>query len=129
MAMLVDFDDFLHDLELKRAAAMAVDLTPVSTSGPPSVRRSGDAQLQPARPDMKAMSHLYRRAWRGGLKTTYYLRTLGASTIEKATVTASAALGAPVTSSRPLPGPPVSAAALACSLEAARSGQECEACQ
>ena len=34
------------------------------------------------------MSHMYRRAWRAGLKTTYYLRTLGASTIEKTTVTA-----------------------------------------
>ena len=37
---------------------------------------------------MKAMSHMYRRAWHAGLKTTYYLRTLGASSIEKATVTA-----------------------------------------
>ena len=39
------------------------------------------------------MSHMYRRAWRVGLKTTYYLRTLGASTIEKATVAAAAAVG------------------------------------
>ena len=53
---------------------------------------------------MKAMSHMYRRAWRAGLKTTYYLRTLGASTIEKATVQA-------------------------CSIEAMRNGEECEACQ
>jgi ribonucleoside-diphosphate reductase alpha chain len=41
-----------------------------------------------AQPDMKTMSHMYRRAWRAGLKTTYYLRTLGASSIEKATVAA-----------------------------------------
>ncbi len=51
------------------------------------------------------MSHMYRRAWRAGLKTTYYLRTLGASSIEKAT-------------GRP-----------ACSIEAVRNGEECEACQ
>jgi ribonucleoside-diphosphate reductase alpha chain len=57
-------------------------------------------------PDLKAMSHLYRAAWHAGLKTTYYLRTLGASAIEKATVTAAA-----------------------CSIEAMRGGQECEACQ
>ena len=38
-------------------------------------------------PDIKVMSHMYRAAWRQGLKTTYYLRTLGASNIEKATVT------------------------------------------
>jgi ribonucleoside-diphosphate reductase alpha chain len=53
-------------------------------------------------PDLKSMSHMYRAAWRAGLKTTYYLRTLGASTIEKATV---------------------------CSIEAMRNGEECEACQ
>ena len=34
----------------------------------------------------KTLSHMYRAAWRQGLKTTYYLRTLGASNIEKATV-------------------------------------------
>jgi ribonucleoside-diphosphate reductase alpha chain len=56
-------------------------------------------------PDMKAMSHMYRRAWHAGLKTTYYLRTLGASAIEKATVAA------------------------ACSIDAARNGEECEVCQ
>jgi ribonucleoside-diphosphate reductase alpha chain len=53
-------------------------------------------------PDLKSMSHMYRAAWRAGLKTTYYLRTLGASAIEKATV---------------------------CSIEAMRNGEECEACQ
>ncbi|MGF1482875.1 MAG: ribonucleoside-diphosphate reductase subunit alpha [Opitutales bacterium] len=37
-------------------------------------------------PDLKTLSHMYRAAWRKGLKTTYYLRTLGASNIEKATV-------------------------------------------
>ena len=50
-------------------------------------------------PDMRSMSHMYRRAWRAGLKTTYYLRTLGASTIEKATVTGSTS--APVTEQAP----------------------------
>ena len=39
-----------------------------------------------ADPDMKALSHMYRLAWRTGLKTTYYLRTMQASNIEKATV-------------------------------------------
>jgi ribonucleoside-diphosphate reductase alpha chain len=57
-------------------------------------------------PDLKAMSHMYRRAWRAGLKTTYYLRTLGALAIEKSTVPAAA-----------------------CSLETLRNGEECEACQ
>ncbi|MCW2960571.1 MAG: ribonucleoside-diphosphate reductase, alpha subunit, partial [Thermoleophilia bacterium] len=40
-------------------------------------------------PDLKAMSLMYRKAWHVGLKTTYYLRSLGASQIEKSSVTAS----------------------------------------
>jgi len=35
---------------------------------------------------MKTLSQMYRHAWHVGLKTTYYLRTLGASTTEKAIV-------------------------------------------
>ncbi len=61
---------------------------------------------------------MYRHAWHAGLKTTYYLRTLGASTIEKATVQAAAE-----------PVVPVTAEAAACSIEAAARGEECEACQ
>ena len=57
-------------------------------------------------PDLKTLSHMYRHAWHVGLKTTYYLRRLGASKIEKATV-----------------------APAACSLAAARAGEDCEACQ
>ncbi|WP_028064154.1 ribonucleoside-diphosphate reductase subunit alpha [Solirubrobacter soli] len=68
------------------------------------IDQSQSLNLFLAAPDMKTMSHMYRRAWRAGLKTTYYLRTLGASAIEKATVAA-------------------------CSIEAMRSGEECEACQ
>lgn len=34
----------------------------------------------------KAISEVYAHAWRMGLKTTYYLRTLGASAIEKSTL-------------------------------------------
>ena len=46
------------------------------------IDQSQSLNLFLAQPDLKAMSHMYRRAWRAGLKTTYYLRTLGASTIE-----------------------------------------------
>ena len=42
--------------------------------------------------DMKTLSRMYRYAWSSGLKTTYYLRTLGASSIEKSTVDAGKAL-------------------------------------
>ncbi|MBJ7470433.1 MAG: ribonucleoside-diphosphate reductase subunit alpha [Solirubrobacteraceae bacterium] len=77
-------------------------------------------------PDMKAMSHMYRHAWRSGLKTTYYLRTLGASSIEKATV-------GKVAVAEPHPETALAGVALAaqqaCSIEAMRNGEECEACQ
>ncbi|RYG38055.1 ribonucleoside-diphosphate reductase subunit alpha [bacterium] len=67
-------------------------------------------------PDMKAMSHMYRYAWRAGLKTTYYLRTLGASNIEKATVSLKKKTFTEEEKQ-------------ACNIEAMRNGEECEACQ
>jgi ribonucleoside-diphosphate reductase alpha chain len=70
------------------------------------IDQSQSLNLFLAEPDLKALSHMYRHAWHAGLKTTYYLRTLGASTIEKATVQATA-----------------------CSIEAAARGEECEACE
>ena len=36
----------------------------------------------------KKLSEIYFTAWKSGLKTTYYLRTLGASQIEKSTLDA-----------------------------------------
>jgi ribonucleoside-diphosphate reductase alpha chain len=68
--------------------------------------------------DLKVLSHMYRHAWHTELKTTYYLRTLGASAIEKATVQAAAA--APL---------PAAVDATACSIEAALRGEDCDACQ
>jgi ribonucleoside-diphosphate reductase alpha chain len=81
------------------------------------IDQSQSLNLFLAEPDLKALSHMYRHAWHAGLKTTYYLRTLGASTIEKATVQAPVAAAAP------------SPEAAACSIEATARGEECEACQ
>ena len=50
------------------------------------IDQSQSVNLFLGQPNMKTLSHMYRAAWRQGLKTTYYLRTLGASNIEKATV-------------------------------------------
>jgi ribonucleoside-diphosphate reductase alpha chain len=94
---------------------------------------------------------MYRAAWRKGLKTTYYLRTLGASNIEKATVSMRketrgiVAQGdeAVVTPSpadtgdtvSPIPGAAAAkrtyteAEVKACSLDAMLNGGTCEACQ
>ena len=74
---------------------------------------------------------------RTGLKTTYYLRSLGASLIEKASVglkeevrvgvgdSAAAAAAAPV----PEKKTHTAEQKLASSIEAMRNGGECEACQ
>ncbi|MFQ3240860.1 MAG: ribonucleoside-diphosphate reductase alpha chain [Lentimonas sp.] len=84
-------------------------------------------------PDIKTLSHMYRDAWRKGLKTTYYLRSLGASNIEKATTSVKKEV-------RGRAGQTDAEAAAAkkeftkeevkaCSLEAMMNGEECEACQ
>lgn len=40
-----------------------------------------------AKPSGKKLDQLYKHAWISGLKTTYYLRSLGASNAEKSTIT------------------------------------------
>ena len=50
------------------------------------IDQSQSVNLFLPKPELKTLSHMYRAAWKKGLKTTYYLRTLGASNIEKATV-------------------------------------------
>jgi ribonucleoside-diphosphate reductase alpha chain len=98
-------------------------------------------------PDLKTLSHMYRHAWHAGLKTTYYLRSLGASNIEKATVAvkkevrgvAGEAISMTEGSVATAMGvgavevPPkktyTAEQKLACSIEAMRNGEVCEACQ
>ncbi|MFN7342187.1 MAG: ribonucleoside-diphosphate reductase subunit alpha, partial [bacterium] len=42
------------------------------------IDQSQSVNLFLSTPDLKTLSHMYRRAWDKGLKTTYYLRTLQA---------------------------------------------------
>ncbi len=76
------------------------------------------------RPDLKALSHMYQYAWRTGLKTTYYLRTLGASNIEKATIDIKQREQA-----EPKKKEYTEAEKAACSIDAMLNGGTCEACQ
>ena len=82
------------------------------------IDQSQSVNLWLAVPDLKVLSHMYRAAWHAGLKTTYYLRTTSASTIEKTTVK----LDKQVRISN-------DDQASACSLEARARGEICEACQ
>ena len=102
-------------------------------------------------PDLKTLSHMYRHAWHAGLKTTYYLRSLGASNIEKATISVKKEVRGAIKegqdggqnsgdtggshSGGTTPAPVAkkkeftAAEKTACSIEAMRNGGECEACQ
>ena len=79
-----------------------------------------------AEPDLKTLSHMYRRGL-GGLdsRTTYYLRSLGASNIEKSSVTVEKEKRSVVGNT----AAPTPEAIQACSIEAMMNGEECEACQ
>ncbi len=86
-----------------------------------------------AEADIKTLSHMYREAWRKGLKTTYYLRTLSASNIEKATVAVSKEMRGRMGQAGHEPAEakkaPTEAERKACSIQAMMNGEECEACQ
>jgi ribonucleoside-diphosphate reductase alpha chain len=86
--------------------------------------------------DMGSLSKMYREAWTRGLKTTYYLRTVAASNIEKATVSIqkevrhlSAAAGVVARPESVAAPAYTEAEQQACSLRAKREGVECDACQ
>ena len=82
-----------------------------------------------AEPDIKTLSHMYRDAWHKGLKTTYYLRTLGASNIEKATVSVNKEVRGRAGQADAPKKEYTPEEVKACSLEAMMRGEECEACQ
>ncbi|MBN37664.1 MAG: ribonucleoside-diphosphate reductase subunit alpha [Opitutae bacterium] len=95
------------------------------------IDQSQSVNLFLGEPDLKALSHMYRAAWRQGLKTTYYLRTLGASNIEKATVDLKQKkpLSSDVAEEPSAKKEYTDAEKKACSIEAMMNGEDCEACQ
>ena len=82
-----------------------------------------------ATPEMKALSHMYRRAWDKGLKTTYYLRTLQASNIEKSTIDVKKEQRGVMATQTAADKTYTTEEKNACSLEAMMNGGTCEACQ
>jgi len=105
-------------------------------------------------PDLKVLSHMYRSAWHAGLKTTYYLRSMGASGIEKGSIAKKHEFRGVVGESKAETATregataegtqaPFGASATpptekktytaeekrVCSIEAMKNGEECEACQ
>lgn len=78
--------------ELKRRYATSFEIDPMWLIEAASRRQKWIDQAQSlniymAQPSGKKLDELYMHAWIRGLKTTYYLRSLGASNAEKSTVT------------------------------------------
>ncbi|MDI9819162.1 MULTISPECIES: ribonucleoside-diphosphate reductase subunit alpha [unclassified Legionella] len=78
--------------ELKARYATAFEIDPDWLIEAASRRQKWIDQAQSlniymAKPSGKKLDQLYKQAWLRGLKTTYYLRSLGASNAEKSTIT------------------------------------------
>ncbi len=128
--------DIPEALKLKHKTVFGIDFEYIIDAAARRQKWIDQAQsvnLFLATPEMKTLSHMYRRAWDKGLKTTYYLRTLQASNIEKSTIdvkkeqrgvmatqTAATAAGART---------PTAEEKNACSIDAMLNGGTCEACQ
>jgi len=127
---LTDIDEIPQNLKEKYATAFSIKyiwFIDAAARRQKWIDQSQSVNLFLATPDMKTLSHMYRAAWRKGLKTTYYLRTLQASNIEKATtmVKKEVRIGGNEEPKREY----TEAEKQACSLEALMNGEECEACQ
>jgi ribonucleoside-diphosphate reductase alpha chain len=150
---LKDIDRVPADLKQKYLTAFDIDpkwVVDAAARRQKWIDQSQSVNLWIKTPDLKTLSHMYRHAWHAGLKTTYYLRGLGASNIEKATVQVKKEMrgaagetkaetatrdAATLLSATPFPeeakAPKEYTAEEknACSIEAMRNGGTCEACQ
>lgn len=77
--------------KLKQIYATAFEVDPIWLVEAGSRRQkwidqSQSLNLYMAQPSGKKLDQLYRHAWIRGLKTTYYLRSMGATNAEKATI-------------------------------------------
>ncbi|MEX2578122.1 MAG: ribonucleoside-diphosphate reductase subunit alpha [Verrucomicrobiales bacterium] len=135
---LGDIDEVPQHLKEKYATAFLIDyewFVEAAARRQKWIDQSQSVNLFLATPNLKTLSHMYRAAWRKGLKTTYYLRTLQASNIEKATSNVRKEPSAATAEQSAV----IAAAAVApeysdaekqqCSLEALANGEDCEACQ
>lgn len=107
--------------ELKKLYATAFEVEPRWLVDAASRRQKWLDQAQSlnlymAEPSGKKLDILYRMAWLRGLKTTYYLRSLGATNAEKSTISDDSLNAVKVTIDQPVK---------VCSIE----DPDCEACQ
>ena len=136
---LESIEEIPVDLKRKYATAFGIDwawLIDAAARRQKWIDQSQSVNLFCGESAMQTLSHMYRAAWRKGLKTTYYLRTRSASNIEKATSevekekrgivgTHHAAVAATAAAAKQY----TAEEKLACSIDAMRNGGTCEACQ
>jgi ribonucleoside-diphosphate reductase alpha chain len=87
---LAKIDRIPADLRLLYATAFEIDSEWLVEAGARRQKwldQSQSLNLYVAEPSGPKLDALYQLAWRRGLKTTYYLRTLGATHVERSTVT------------------------------------------
>ena len=129
-----DIDNVPEDLKQKYLTAFDVSHEYVIAAAARRqkwIDQSQSVNLFLGTPDLKTLSHMYRSAWRKGLKTTYYLRTLSASNIEKATVDLKQDKATPdPLSKESTPKKEYTEEEIkACSIQAMLNDEECESCQ
>ena len=105
------------DIKARYATAFEIDpkwLVEAASRRQKWIDQAQSLNIYMAQPSGKKLDDLYRFAWLRGLKTTYYLRSLGATNAEKSTVTDGA-----------LNAVKIDTAPKACSI----TDPDCEACQ
>lgn len=86
---LKSIDRIPEDLKALYATAFEIDpnwLVEAGSRRQKWIDQSQSLNLYMAQPSGKKLDNLYRFAWLRGLKTTYYLRSLGATNAEKSTI-------------------------------------------
>lgn len=127
---LDDIEEIPENLKKKYSTAFSIEynwLIEAAARRQKWIDQSQSVNLFIATPDLKTLSHMYRAAWSSGLKTTYYLRSLAASNIEKSTVSAKKEVR--IQSDGEDKKEYTAEEIKACSIEAMMNGEECEACQ
>jgi ribonucleoside-diphosphate reductase alpha chain len=127
---LTDIEEIPEELKEKYSTAFLIEyqwFIQAAARRQKWIDQSQSVNLFLATPDMKTLSHMYRDAWHKGLKTTYYLRTLQASNIEKATTKVNKEVR--ISAGEPPKREFTEAEKNQCSLDALMNGEECEACQ
>ncbi len=129
---LDSIEEIPDDLKEKYSTSFGIDynwLVEAAARRQKWIDQSQSVNLFLVKPDLKVLSHMYRAAWRKGLKTTYYLRTQQASNVEKSTTTQKKELRGLVAGGEAPKKEYTAEEKMACSIEAMRNGEECEACQ